>query len=325
MTSKNFADASSQVRLAARACFRQFKPADLIFVACSGGADSLALAKAASLEAEQASVTVGAVVIDHGWAQDSSENCEKTAQTLREFGLAPVLVERLPAHERNELLARTLRYQSFAELADRFSAKAVLLAHTKNDQAETVLMRLARGSGATSLAGIPPQRDIYYRPLLGVDRATTEAACTHWGLTPWQDPANEDLAYARVRVRNQALPALIQALGPSVVDGLARSASLLRDDANVLDSQSRQVFEAFFDSATKTLDAEKLAQEPPAITRRVLLNWVKEVSPKPDAIDSFHLAQLELLLSDAVTTRRVALPGNFVAYRQAHTLYCEKG
>lgn len=327
MTSLKVTDATAELRKAVRMCFTQFEPAESILIACSGGVDSLALAKAASLEAEKGHLSVGALIIDHGWGVDSGQVCEKTSQVLTDFGLAPVIVEKLPAHTHNETTARSLRYEVFARVADEIGARAVLLAHTKNDQAETVLLRLARGSGATSLSGVPPRRGIYHRPLLQIDRMTTQAACQQWALNPWQDPANNDLVHARIRVRNQALPALVAALGPSVIDGLSRSAELLRDDAHLLDTQALQIFDAFFDPTLLTIDADKLAQEPPSMARRVLLHWASEVGVERSALNGAHVAELHRLLDvpqKQNNTRRVALPGAFIAYRLEQVLHCER-
>ncbi len=324
MTSKNFSDAVAEVRHAVRVGLAEFKPADLVLVACSGGSDSLALAKAASLECAASHVSIGAIVIDHGWNSKSTEICAKTAQKLVSFDLAPVVVEKLPDHEHNETTARDLRYQAFGHVAQKLGAAGILLAHNKNDQAETVLLRLARGSGSTSLAGMPPKRDAYHRPLLEVDRSTIEAACRQWGLDPWQDPANSDEKHLRVKVRKRVLPALVDALGPTVVESLARSASLLRDDAELLDSQAMQVFDAFFDATDRILDADKLAQEPAALTRRVLLLWISELGVERSLVNSTHTFQLESLLHDKSESRQVSLPGNFVAYRQGQALHCER-
>src|SRR5208282_574796 len=129
-----------------------------------------------------------------------------------------------------EAAARVARYGALDKAAQEYSAAAVLLGHTLDDQAETVLLGLARGSGARSLAGMPARKGRYRRPLLSVRRATTSAACAELGLEPWQDPHNRDFRYARARVRHQAMPALEAALGPGVAESLARTAGQLRAD-----------------------------------------------------------------------------------------------
>jgi len=324
MTAKNTLPATMQVRQAARAQLAKFKPADLVLVACSGGADSLALAKAVSLEAPMANLSAGAIVVDHGWSKEAGEVVATTVTTLEEMGLAPVVAVKLPAHERSETAARSLRYTALQEVAIKTKARAVFTAHTQNDQAETLLMRLARGSGTTSLAGIPRQRDIFFRPLLDVSREITQAACAEWSLSFWQDPANEDLSHTRVKVRKIALPALVEALGESVIQGLTRSADLLRDDAEVLDSLSMQVFDLVFDQKSQRLNAEKLSQEQPAIARRVLLTWISQRGVPRAELNYLHATQLQTLLSQDLNSIRIALPAGFTARREGADLLCEK-
>ncbi len=115
-------------------------------------------------------------------------------------------------------------------------AAAVMLGHTMDDQAETVLLGLARGSGARSLAGMQDASGRYLRPLLGLRRWQTGAACSALGLEPWADPQNCDPAYARTRVRQQVLPMMEELLGPGITEALARTADRLRADADALDA-----------------------------------------------------------------------------------------
>ncbi len=141
-----------------------------------------------------------------------------------------------------ENAAREARYAALSEAAGRLGAAAVLLGHTRDDQAETVLLRLARGSGTRSLAGMPARTGIYRRPLLELGRGTTVAACAALGLVPWEDPHNLDGRYARVRVRRRLLPALEDELGPGVAEALARTAGLCRDDADALDAWAEEAY-----------------------------------------------------------------------------------
>lgn len=210
-----------------------------VIVACSGGADSLALAAAVAFEAPRASVPAAAVVVDHGLQTGSDQVATQAAQQCAALGLEPALVVRVQVSEQGtgpEDAARTARYGVLADAAQDLGASAILLAHTRDDQAETVLLGLARGSGLRSIAGMAtfdPQRRLV-RPFLDITRAQTEAACTAQGLSWWDDPHNTDPRYTRVRAR-QILPALEEALGPGVVAGLARTASLARSDADGLD------------------------------------------------------------------------------------------
>jgi tRNA(Ile)-lysidine synthase len=214
-----------------------------VLVACSGGADSLALAAAAAFEASRAGLRAGGVVVDHGLQPDSAEVARRVAATMAGLGLHPVRSAAVtvagPAgpdpYPGPEAAARTARYAALAEAAQALGAVAVMLGHTLDDQAETVLLGLARGSGARSLAGMAATSGLYLRPLLGVRRAQTRAACAALGLRPWDDPQNSDPAFARVRVRRDLLPVLAETLGAGIPEALARTARLLRADADALD------------------------------------------------------------------------------------------
>ena len=232
--------AVAEVRNAVRACLSDLAAGDLLLVACSGGADSLALAAATAFLAPRLGLRAGGVTVDHGLQPGSAERAASVAATLGKLGLDPVrstAVTVAPARSAAgpEAAARVARYGALDVAAKEYGAVAVLLGHTLDDQAETVLLGLARGSGSRSLAGMPARRDPYRRPLLAVRRATTSTACTELGLEPWQDPHNRDFRFARARVRHQALPALEAALGPGVTEALARTASQLRADAECLD------------------------------------------------------------------------------------------
>ncbi len=218
-----------------------------VLVACSGGADSLALAAAAAFVVRRNGLRAGAVVVDHAWRPESAQVCATAADQCRSLGLDPVLVvplgqagPRPNAGGGPEALARAGRYAALDAQAEELGAAVVLLGHTREDQAETVLLRLARGSGTRSLAGMPATRGRYRRPFLALPREVVHRACHAAGLVAWCDPANADPAYARSRVRD-ALALLVEALGPGLVPGLARSADLLRQDAVALDALAAEL------------------------------------------------------------------------------------
>ena len=230
--------ATAAVRLAVRGSLADVVPGDLVLVACSGGADSLALAAAAAFEAPAAGCRAGAVVVDHGLQPGSAHVAARAAQQLRALGLDPVevlTIEVTASGEGLEAAAREARYAALDEAADRHQAVAVLLGHTLDDQAEQVLLGLTRGAGARSLSGMPATRGRFRRPLLGVSREQCRASVRAQGLAWWDDPMNEDPAFTRVRAR-RALADLERDLGPGVGAALARTASLLRDDADHLDA-----------------------------------------------------------------------------------------
>jgi tRNA(Ile)-lysidine synthase len=246
----------------------------LVLVALSGGPDSLALAAAVAFEAPRAGLRAGAVIVDHGLQNGSADVAARAAQQARELGLAPVLVERVvvAATGGPEAAARTARYAALERAASEFGAAAVFLAHTLDDQAETVLLGLARGSGAASLQGMATVRGQYRRPLLGIRRATTVQACADAGLEPWTDPQNADPAFTRVRVRTTVLPLLERELGPGVAEALARTAEQLREDSDALDTFAEELVEDLADHAEAgiSLDVPALTANPPALRQRLI-------------------------------------------------------
>lgn len=241
-----------------------------VVVGCSGGPDSLALAAGVA----HAWVSARVVVVDHGLQAGSRAVAERVRAQLEPRGLpveiVPVEVPESPSGP--EASARAARYAALTSAMR--PQELLLLGHTRDDQAEQVLLGLARGSGTRSLAGIPPERQLpgggrILRPLLGLRRTDTERACTEWGLTPWHDPHNDDPAYTRVRVRHDVLPVLEDHLGPGVAEALARTARQARDDADLLDELAERHLGDIPDELPVTvLDA------PAAIATRVLRRWL---------------------------------------------------
>src|SRR5215471_18649818 len=301
--------AVAEVRSSVRQCLDEFAAGDLVLAACSGGADSLALAAALAHEALRA----GGVTVDHGLQPGSADRALEVTRILAGFGLDPVAcatvsVDTGTGHGGPEAAARAARYQALGEAVGQTGAKAVLLAHSRDDQAENVLLGLARGSGARSLAGMPPRRGPYRRPLLPVSRATLRAACAALGLQPWDDPHNCDPAYARARVRHRALPALEEALGPGVAEALARSASQIRADAEVLDELAAS-HAALARDAGGGWRADLLAGLPDAIRTRVLRQAAIDGGCPPGALTARHIEALDCLVTAWHGQRWTDLPG----------------
>jgi len=246
----------------------------LVLVALSGGPDSLALAAATAFEAPRAGLRAGAVIVDHGLQPGSADVATTAAAQARELGLDPVLVRAVAVGTEDgpEAAARTARYAAIAAAATETGATVVLLGHTLDDQAETVLLGLARGSGATSLHGMPATYGLYARPLLGIRRATTVQFCADSGLEPWIDPQNSELAFARVRVRQTVLPTLERELGPGIAQALARTAEQLREDSDALDHFAEEMAEELADLAESgiSLPVRALASNPPALRQRLI-------------------------------------------------------
>lgn len=246
----------------------------LVLVALSGGPDSLALAAALAFEAPRAGLVAGAVVIDHGLQDGSAATAERAAEQARALGLDPVRVQRVRVGSDGgpEAAARAARYEALDAVAGELGAAAVLLGHTLDDQAETVLLGLARGSGAASLQGMAPETGLYRRPLLGIRRQTTVQACADAGLDPWIDPQNRDPGFTRVRVRQTVMPLLESELGPGVAEALARTAEQLREDSDALDAFAEEVAEDLAEHAEAgiSLPVAALASNPPALRQRLI-------------------------------------------------------
>jgi tRNA(Ile)-lysidine synthase len=316
--------AVAEVRTAVRTCLADLAAGELVLVACSGGADSLALAAAAAFAAPRMGLRAGGVTVDHGLQAGSAERAAKIAALLAELGLDPVrgtavTVPPAGASQGPENAARVARYGALDTAAAESGAAAILLGHTLDDQAETVLLGLARGSGGRSLAGMPARRGRYRRPLLAVRRTATAAACAELGLEPWQDPHNSDFRFTRARVRHQALPALEAALGPGVAEALARTATQLRADAECLDdlafAESGQLRQGGSDPAG--LDVPWLAALPAAIRSRVLRDAAVMAGCPPGALTAGHIGQVDALVTAWRGQRWADLPGGLRARRQA--------
>ncbi|MFF0989334.1 tRNA lysidine(34) synthetase TilS [Kocuria nitroreducens] len=254
----------------------------LVLVACSGGTDSLALAAVAAHFARRGTLRVGAVVVDHGLQEDSAAVAARAARTLEQTGLAPVVVTAVAVRRDTggpEMAARTARYAGIAEVVGRTGADAVLLGHTLDDQAESVLLGLARGSGTRSLAGMPPVRELdgvtYLRPFLDLSRAQTLQICAAEQLEPWHDPTNRDTTLMRSRVRHRVLPLLEDELGPGLAPALARSAAILGPDADYLEGAAGELLERARAAAPElpgslVLDLATVRAAHPALRRRAL-------------------------------------------------------
>jgi tRNA(Ile)-lysidine synthase len=343
------------VRVAVRRALTDVPRDRPVLVACSGGADSLALAAATAFVAPRLDVAAGLVSVDHGLQAGSARRAAEVAQWARGLGFAPaeaVAVQVAGRPGGPEAAAREARYQALVAAAHRYDASTVLLGHTRDDQAETVLLALARGAGLRGLAGMPVNRDlagvILSRPLLDVSREQTRKACAMLGLTPWEDPHNTDDRYARARVRADVLPVLVRTLGPGVLDNLARTARLAAADTAALDELARAGYaEARIGEAGESrgeagesrpaggrqasggrlggggLAVPVLAAMPGAVRTRVLHLWSRELGASPAALSHRHVAALDALVTAWRGQGPVHLPGGIRASRRGAELVAE--
>lgn len=286
--------------------------------AVSGGADSLALAYGVLHVARERDLPHAAVTVDHGLQDGSAARADAVRDQLLGLGYADVVATRVdPAGVagRNgpEGDARIARYAVLDAEAARRDADLVL-GHTLDDQAETVLLGLLRGSGSRSLAGMAARSGRRLRPLLGLRREQTRTACTELGLTVWDDPHNADLRYTRSRIRQRVMPLLTAELGPGIPEALARTAELARADADLLDELAAELYSAAaapspndVDGAVPRLSCAALAAAPAALRTRVIKNWLADhgAAETPYA----HVRAVEALVIDWHGQQEVQLRG----------------
>jgi tRNA(Ile)-lysidine synthase len=326
-----------------------------LLVALSGGPDSVALAAATAFVADRDSRHAGAVVVDHGLQDGSDVIAARAAALAYELGLDPVWTVRVdvatgPGAGGRESAARAARYRALDDAAAATNG-LVLLGHTRDDQAETVLLGLGRGSGPRSIAGMRRQDGHYLRPFLDVDRATTERACAALGLPVWHDPHNLDPSFRRVRLRREVMPLLEDVLGGGVAAALARTADLLRADVDALDhlalkqpdiehipleqpdldrvafeqpdldhpAAERNPAEPAPEPATR-LDLVGLDGKPDALRTRMLRSWATSIGAGP--LTAAHVRALTALAATepGQEGRQAHLPGGYVAVRRSGRL-----
>ncbi|PFG40293.1 tRNA(Ile)-lysidine synthase [Georgenia soli] len=345
-------------RRAVRETLADLPPGARVLVACSGGADSLALAAATAFVAPRAGWQAGAVVVDHRLQDGSVEVARVAAAQCRDLGLDPVVVREVDVDGGArgtgaggpEAAARTARYAALADAAAQAGAAAVLLGHTLDDQAETVLLGLARGSGARSLAGMPPVRGLWHRPFLGLRRTQTEQVCRAVGLDFIRDPTNaasgpwraaDGSPLRRAAVRERALPALTEALGPGVVEALGRTAAHLARDTDLLDALAQDLLDRAVaaagegaggaagpdddaphptDDSGVTLDVAVLADAHPALRTRALHAAALRAGATPGALAAVHVEALDALVTRYHGQGAVPLPGPVLGRRRCGRL-----
>lgn len=276
-----------------------------LLVACSGGPDSLALVAAVVATGRPAA----AAVVDHGLQEASSDVAARAARQCRDLGLGQVAVintEVVVRGDGPEAAARAARYRVLAQQAETIGAGAVLLGHTRDDQAETVLLGLARGSGVRSLAGMPRSRGIFRRPFLAEPRSLIRDAIAELDVEPWDDPHNSDPAYLRSRVRSSVLPLLEAELGPGVAEALARTAEQARADADALDAWADR---AGAELSRRDWPVDGLLQLPRAVRLRVLRDALRGSGSPGTDLTARHLAEVDRLLTDWRGQGPLHLPG----------------
>lgn len=292
-----------------------------VIVGCSGGPDSLALADAASWAVPHAGGTLTAVVVDHGLQSDSAEVAERAADACHAIGIDDVQIRRVHVGTQGgpEAAARDARRQALLDVAQERGAQQILLAHTLDDQAETVLLRLARGSGARSLSAMRACDAPWHRPFLDLPRHLVHQVARErfepLGFTPWDDPHNHDPRFARVRIR-KSMDVLETDLGPGLTANLARSAKLLGDDADALDVWAHGEFARIVDvqDHSRSADVTALAELPRAVRTRVLRLMHQHIVGVHEDLTFDHIQQVEAMVSRWKGQGPTSLPGHVTAY-----------
>ncbi|WP_148613572.1 tRNA lysidine(34) synthetase TilS [Nocardioides rubriscoriae] len=309
---------------------------DTVLVACSGGADSLALLAATVFELKRAPVRVVGAVVDHGLQDGSADHTARVVAQMARLGVDETVSARVqvdPGGLGPEAAAREARYEVLDQMARHFGAPTVLLGHTLDDQAETVLLGLTRGSGGRSLAGMRPafmlhegqarewspvQDPIFRRPLLGVRRAQTEAACRAEGIEFWTDPHNADQRFTRARVRRTVLPMLERELGPGVVETLARTAEQLRPDMEALDDLAAAEYAAR--RRPEGLDVDTFHGVADALRPRLVRQAALDAGSPASELFHVHVKALLGLVASEGQVGEIQLPGHVTAYVEGDLL-----
>ncbi len=312
-------------RRVVRNALAHFEPGDRILLAVSGGADSLLLASATNLEAIKVGIQLSALVVDHQLQNGSGEVALGAQKKLIELGITDanvvqVLVDENLGNGGLEASARRARYEALDAEADRISAVAIFLGHTEDDLAETVLLGLARGSGTRSLSGMAFQVGRYVRPFLELSRAQVLAACKESGIEYWSDPHNQDLSFARVRVRNEILPIMEKEIGPGISKALARTSRILREDADALDLIAGDIFASLADPAQ--IPIELIAEVPSAVRKRVIKRAIEAMGAP--TLTAEQIVEVDALVAAWKGQGAVALAGGITARRDSGRLTLSK-
>jgi tRNA(Ile)-lysidine synthase len=312
-----------ELRNAVRFWFQKLEENSKVCIGVSGGADSMALAIVAKLEAADFNLDLVAVIIDHNLQENSAEVATSTKKKLESIGYSDIFVGKanVLVTDGVEASARRARYLVFQQALETYGSKVFLLGHTKNDQAEGVLLGLARGSGTKSLSGMAEISGPFIRPFLNVDRSTTQAACDESGIEYWSDPHNLNTEFTRVRIRENILPLIEKEIGPGIIDALSRSAKILREDATALDEWAERTFG---EVDPTDIEISFLVALPIAVRSRVLRLAIYAAGAPSGSISATHLEPIEAFVSDWRGQGHTSLPGGVKVCRISGRLSLSK-
>ncbi|MCX6425531.1 MAG: tRNA lysidine(34) synthetase TilS [Actinobacteria bacterium] len=309
-------------RRVVRNALAHFEPGDRILLAVSGGADSLLLAAATHLEANKVGIQLSALIVDHQLQNGSGEVALGAQKKLIELGITEAKISQVEVVGAGgmEAAARRVRYEALDAEADRIGAVAIFLGHTEDDLAETVLLGLARGSGTRALSGMAFHVGRYVRPFLELTRAQVLTACKERGIEFWSDPQNEELSFARVRVRNEILPKMEKEIGPGISKALARTSRILREDADALDLIAGDIFASLVDPTQ--IPIESISELPIAVRKRVIKRAIEAMGAP--TLSAEQILEVEALVGAWKGQGAVALAGGITARRDSGRLTLSK-
>lgn len=314
--------AVARVRTAVRDCLADQATGARIVVACSGGPDSMALAAATAFVAPRLGLQAILITVDHRLQSGSDARAAGVVEWARRYGFhaaEAVTVDVDPRDGGPEAAARQVRYAALETARQRHDAATVLLGHTQNDQAETVLLALARGSGPRGIAAMPRDKPGLRRPLLDISRADTVAACAELELATWDDPHNSDDSYTRSRLRT-VMPNLTEALGERVIANLAHTAELIAADTEVLDDYAEQLRREAT-TAASNLAISPLAAAPKALRTRCLRSWMLDQGTRSEDLASVHIAAVDALVMRWHGQKPANIPGGVTVGRVGDELH----
>lgn len=341
--------AVTKARIALRDTLSDLPAGTTVAVACSGGADSLAVAAELVFVARKQGWQTAAFLIDHDMQEGSAEVTHNAALTCERLGVDIVATRKVTVGNEGgpESAARDARYAALTAMAHEHNAQAVLLGHTIDDQAETVLLGLNRGSGTRSLAGMRPRKGIFRRPFLTLSRQDTEAVCAHAMINYWVDPTNLEThdGPLRSQVRGRVLPLMDEVLGPKLTETLARTAAQLQEDADTLDLLASELYQRalvapalmetdqqehddqnqtqssqIHNATDLTLSVEPLKNAPRALRTRALRTAVIAAGAPAGTLKYSHIEDLEKLIVDWRGQKKIDLPDAHYARRVGGTI-----
>lgn len=304
--------AAHRVRQALRSFLAQKAEAgDKVVLGVSGGADSLAMACAAAEIADELAMEFVPVIVDHQLQSGSGDVARRAVEQCQSLGLSASRIRTvdvvLGSGDGLEAAARDARYAALHAVAAEVGARGIAVAHTMEDQAETVLLRLARGSGSRAIAAMQPVTGEIWRPLLRLDRQTLRLALTHFGLEAYEDAHNTDPRFLRSRVRHELMPLLREVLGHDIEAGLAKTADLVGEDADALDASAANIYK--YSVLDGELDCSGFGPIPAAITRRVVRLWLLDQGASAAGLSRLHIEAVHRLGTDRSVSGPVKVVG----------------